>query len=295
MSNNNISPDRMLESGSPDLSRYPWYLYDDWPGRTTSRGIRAIEVLSRAYHVTVAGALELALDDKLPGLERWQEALRRALNAEPGRIRGADAEQRRFLDRLLRFDGRTRKESMEALAFFYWWTAMVRDTAGFRMLREGIERGAPSPTAGATLIAAADSARQALRRRHGTIDVRYGDEFRAGRGGVSLPAGSGGLPTPGFYDQVVPLKVTSYSAIDSTKKRWSVGGGYHTTLTIFTDPIQSFSLAPLGQSSDPKSPHYSDLAVFLSERRLKSTLFNKEELLREKVTTTTLEIPRPGR
>jgi acyl-homoserine lactone acylase PvdQ len=69
-----------------------------------------------------------------------------------------------------------------------------------------------------------------------------------------------------------------------------VGGGYHTTLTVFTDPIRSYSLAPLGQSSDPASPHYSDLARLLSERRLKPTLFNRDELLASRPRTTVLEV-----
>ena len=296
MSNNNIAPDRMFERGSPDLTRYPGYLYDDQPGRTTSRGLRAIEVLSRAYRVTVADALELALDDKWIGVERWQEALRMAAEANPARIRGASPEVRRFLDQVLRFDGHARAESLGALAYFYWWGAVRSDTARFRTLRRAIEGGLPTaPGTDAALLTGIDSAVALMVRRHGTIEKTMGDEFRGGRGGVSFPVGNASLPGLEDLDAVAVLKALSFSAIDSTNRRWANGGGYHTTLTIFTDPIQSFSLSPLGQSADPASPHHSDLARLLSERRLKPTLFDKAAILREQTSAVTLEFARPRR
>ena len=281
MSNNNIAPDRMLDRGSPDLSRYRPYLYDDKPGRTTSRGVRAIEVLSRAYQVSMDDAIELTLDDKWTEVERWQEALRAAAEADPGRIRGYSADVRRLLDRLLRFDGHARKESKGALAYYYWWMSMRSDTTGFRALWSGVRAGRLPADAGSTLLGGVDSAYAVLIRRHGTIDVMMGDEFRAGRGGVSYPVGNAGLQGLEFLDGIAVLKAQSFTPIDSANKRWAVGGGYHTTLTIFTDPIKSFSLSPLGQSSDSTSPHYSDLAQLLSERRLKPTLFNREEIERQ--------------
>jgi acyl-homoserine lactone acylase PvdQ len=293
MSNNNIAPDMMIEHGSPDLSRYPGYLYDDQPGRTTSRGIRAIELLSRAYRVTVADALELALDDKWVYFDRWQNALHRAAVEAPDRVRMAPPELRRFLDRLLRFDGYVRKESEGALAFYSWWVAVRADTARFRGLRKSIEAGRPPADAGPVLLAAVDSAYQALKRRHGTIDVRLGDEFRAGRGGVSYPVGNAPLPGLEFLDGVAVLKALSFGPLDQQNHRWVTGGGYHTTLTIFTDPIQSWSLAPLGQSADSTSPWYSNQAQLLSERRLKPTLFNRADLLEAKPSGVTLQRPGP--
>jgi acyl-homoserine lactone acylase PvdQ len=294
MSNNNISPDRMLERGSPDLSRYAGYLYDDRPGRTTSRGVRAIEVLSRAYGVTVDDAIALTLDDKWIGVEKWLEALRQAAESDVERVRQSPREARTFLDRLLNFDGHARHESMGALAYYYWWHAVRgSDTARFRRLWNGIERGSPPPDAGPVLLAGVDSAWHRIKRRHGTIDVKMGDEFRAGRGGVSFPVGNAGLQGLEFLDGVAVLKAQSFTPIDSTNRRWAVGGGYHTTLTIFTDPIQSFSLSPLGQSPDSTSPHHSDLARLLSERKLKPTLFNRADLLREKKSDLVLEFQRP--
>ncbi|MFN0178018.1 MAG: penicillin acylase family protein [Gemmatimonadales bacterium] len=294
MSNNNIAPDRMLERGSPDLARYRGYLYDDQPGRTTSRGVRAIEVLSRAYRVTVADAVELALDDKWVGVERWQEALRMAAETHPARIRGASPDVRRFLDRLLRFDGHARQESQGALAFYYWWVAVRSDTARFRTLRPEIERGGtPAPGTMTALLVGLDSAVALMVRRHGTVETRMGDEFRAGRGGVSFPVGNAPLPGLEFLDGVAVLKALSFTPIDSAHRRWANGGGYHTTLTIFTDPIQSFSLSPLGQSPDPASPHHSDLARLMSERKLKPTLFAREAILREQKSARVLEFTLP--
>jgi hypothetical protein len=91
------------------------------------------------------------------------------------------------------------------------------------------------------------------------------------------------------------LKALSFGPTDRQNHRWAIGGGYHTTLTIFTDPVQSWSLAPLGQSADSTSPFYSNQAQLLSERQLKPTYFNREELLRSSPTVLILDRPPPSR
>ena len=61
-------------------------------------------------------------------------------------------------------------------------------------------------------------------------------------------------------------------------------------LTVFTKPVRSFSSLALGQSNDPQSPHYSDQARLMSERRLKPTYFNKEDLMKHVVSKKILKV-----
>jgi acyl-homoserine lactone acylase PvdQ len=134
---------------------------------------------------------------------------------------------------------------------------------------------------------------------HGGVDIKYGDVFRAGRGGTSWPLGGGGIPgvvtTQGgafINDRTTStMRAWGFTDPDENGKRWVSSGQYHTTLTIFTDPIRSFSALPLGQSGDPRSPYYSNQAQLISERRLKPTYFYKEDLLKHVVSEITLQVP----
>jgi acyl-homoserine lactone acylase PvdQ len=67
---------------------------------------------------------------------------------------------------------------------------------------------------------------------------------------------------------------------DSDGLRWVTAGRRQPCLTIFSNPIRSFTSAPYGQSDHAQSPHYSDQARLASERRLKATCFNREDLMK---------------
>jgi acyl-homoserine lactone acylase PvdQ len=67
---------------------------------------------------------------------------------------------------------------------------------------------------------------------------------------------------------------------DSDGLRCVTAGQRQPCLTIFSNPIRSFTSAPYGQSDHAQSPHYSDQARLASERRLKMTYFNREDLIK---------------
>jgi hypothetical protein len=48
----------------------------------------------------------------------------------------------------------------------------------------------------------------------------------------------------------------------------------------FFQPIRSFTSAPYGQSDHAQCLHYSGQARLASERRLKATYFNREDLMK---------------
>jgi acyl-homoserine lactone acylase PvdQ len=76
------------------------------------------------------------------------------------------------------------------------------------------------------------------------------------------------------------MRAMQYSDPDSAGHRWVFSGQRQPLVVIFSDPIQSYSQLNFGESGDPHSPHYSDQARLMSEKRLKSTYFNDQELLR---------------
>jgi hypothetical protein len=90
----------------------------------------------------------------------------------------------------------------------------------------------------------------------------------------------------------VTLRAFQFSPPDASGRRWPVGGRRWASLTIFTDPIQSFTEHALGQSNHPGSPHYTDEARLSSERRMKPTHFYREELLPHVNSVKVLDVPR---
>ena len=73
--------------------------------------------------------------------------------------------------------------------------------------------------------------------------------------------------------------------------RWGRGGQTSSEVVILTDPIQSFTQPPIGQSDHPDSPHFRDQAEkLLSAGKMKPSWFHKEDLMDGHVTETiTLE------
>jgi acyl-homoserine-lactone acylase len=305
MTNNNIAPDMMMEKSPLSADRYPAYIFNDQRGRTNTRGMRVVEVLSKAYNFTVSDAIELSLDEKWVGTESWQRALATAATQNVAAVRDKPPEFRRFLDRLLRFDGMARAGSVSALDYFYWQNAVWADPEILNTPLDSLNRmlsseGQVTPDFGKALIKAIDTAVSAITKDHGSIDLELGDVFRIGRGGYSWPLGGIGIIPPGRaacktaigWDQhcLATLRAMIPGKPDERRQRWPVIGSRLLRLVVFTNPIQSFTLHNFGQSGRTDSPHYSDQARLTSERRLKPVYFEKTEILRHAVSTKNLEV-----
>jgi acyl-homoserine lactone acylase PvdQ len=306
LSNNNIAPDMMLPDPPLSAASYPAYLFNDRPGRTNTRGLRAIEALSRAYAFTIDDAIDLALDDKWYGVESWQRLLTRALAARPDWIRARPAPTRRVIDALIRFDGHARVTSTAALQFVYWQEALGRllPPALLPDLDRALgDQGEPPAPIAAAVTGAVDSAVAELERRRGGIDAPLGDEFRLRRGagpswplgGVSiLPKNRSQCVVPIEWDQacLVTLRAMTFGPPDSAGQRWPIIGSRALRLVSFTRPIRAYSLHLFGQSTDPASPHAADQIALSSARKLKPEYFEPAELVGHVKSTVTLTIGR---
>jgi len=301
MQNCNIAPDMMMENCPVKADQYPSYIFNDESHRTNTRGIRAVEVLSRDFHFTVKDALELALDEKWVGTEAWQMALHKALTQSKDFLKRASPLHRRFVDNILHFDGHVRADSVAALNYLYWRSTLwnmpdLREGDKDALVDPLWEKGELTPAQGAVLVKAAKMAVESMLKEHGTIDIRYGDIHRIGRGGKSWPLGGGGLmpenTTACAYTKrcIFTLRAMTFGEPDEHGYRYPWLGSRCLRLVIFTDPIQSFTLHLFGQSGHPESPHFTDQARLASQRRLKPTYFYKEDLLKHAVSKTALDI-----
>jgi len=289
MTNNNVSPDAIAAEKLVDADKYSFEAFYDLPGFTNARGRRAIQVLSRALSFSQADAFELALDEKWEGTEMWLEALRAALNRRPQAVENASPEFRRFADRLVHFDGLAHKESIAALSYIYWRDAVaVSSTDSIRLARAIENHEELSSDQDDSLRIGIERAISRLQDDHGSTEVSLGEVYRIGRGGSSWPIG--GVKFEAGGQEVTTMRAMQAAAPDPDGLRWVFAGQRQPCLTIFSDPIRSFTSAPYGQSDRAQSPHYADQAHLASERLLKPTYFNREDLLKHVESKRVLSI-----
>jgi acyl-homoserine lactone acylase PvdQ len=288
MANDNVAPDAMTEERTVEAQNYAPEVFYDIPGFTNPRNRRTIDVLSRAYSFSKTNALELALDEKWEDADVWIEALRRALNSSPQSMQVKSPGFRRFADRILNFDGFARKESIGALDYLYWRTIIGENPISGELAQSIENHKELSADQNYVLTNSLDPALSKLISDHGSAEVSLGDIYRIGRGGRSLPIG--GVKFQAGGEEITTLRAMLAADPDSQGQRWVFAGQRQPCLTIFSDPIQSFTSAPWGQSDHPLSQHYSDQVILLSERRLKSTYFNRDELLKHVESKTILSV-----
>jgi acyl-homoserine-lactone acylase len=263
------------------------YMVHDQPGRTTWRGLRAHQVLDRDATLSWDDAVALALDETWPATARWQDALRFARSTQPDRVAG-DPALAGFVDRLLRFDGRSSAGSTDALAFYLFrqglWPAF--EQAGLAA-GDGPAwaAGELTPALAEVVLAQAATARDAW-TAVGGVQATLGDLFRIGR---TTDHGVGGatIDQPAIADcraRLSPFCDVTQRALqagppDSSGRRRVVRGSQALRLVQFTDPIRSFTLHPFGQSHHPSSPHHDDQSRLAAEPRLKPAWFARAELM----------------
>jgi acyl-homoserine lactone acylase PvdQ len=303
MQNCNIAPDTVLADTSGtslEASRYPSYIFNDTPGRTLSRGERAVELFEAANDATDEDGMSWALDEKWIRTENWQRALRGAIQPDDH-----SPELKEFVDSILAFDGCATPDSVAALRYYHWRVALPRledvDHAAVRDIWEAVEAGEPlAPEQSWLLALAMRDAVRAMKKEYGTTDIAYGDVFRVGRGGASYPGRSGFFMTRhpvGDEDAarllLAPLRLMEYGEPDENGKRWGWWGPRNLSFVIFpTDgsgEIRSYACLAWGQSPDPDSPHHTDQAKLFSEHRLRSTYWDPVDLRNHTVSTTRLE------
>lgn len=268
MVNTNNAPDLVTPSGEVRASDYPAYVFNDVPGRNNDRGERALGLLGERSAVTVEELVAIGFDEYWPWTRKWQGVLRAALAGSDSAERSA--EQQRVLNLLLAFDGIARHESAEALGYLRWRHA-VSDLAAERKLEaeelaRRVQSGATTPEDQSLMLEAA--ARVA---RHPEPGVTLGHRFRIGRGNVTWPLGGVSIQ----YDGIAEHTLRGLACKETPRGNATcvpTHGQRHPILTVLSTPVRALSLVPFGQSSDPASPHHSDQARLMSEKRLKPTL-----------------------
>jgi acyl-homoserine lactone acylase PvdQ len=203
LQSDNVAPDRLFRDGNLSAASYPDYLFNDTAGRITTRGVRALAVLSSVRKLDLAAATALAVDATWVTAADWRAALAHAVAERPDMLRAGSETSRRFVARLLEFDGVAAADSIAALDFYYWRRGMeallVRpELAALRTLPW--DAATFTPAVDEALLSRALQAAGEMERELGSIDVPLGTVFRIGRGERSWPLGGESIEMPAIPD-----------------------------------------------------------------------------------------------
>lgn len=315
MQNCNIGPDTMLVDSPLRPETTQPYLYGQPPLYTHQRGSSAAALLSAKERAgetwTEAELLELAVDITVYQADRWQRELARALE-QSGESTSSRA--RDLATRIAGWNGRSERDSNGALAYYAFRRGLV-EVAGDDKVRAMIAevndylepfRGGsiaitepvpPGRLPDADLPLVLDALEQGaawMAERPNGADAVFGDIFRVGRldadDDVSWPVGGGSLSLEGM----ATLRAIGFESERPDGTRWGSRGQTSTELVILSDPIQSWTQPPIGQSDLADSPHYRDQAEKLfGPGKLKPTWFHRDELMDGHVRSQ-VEIRIPG-
>jgi len=81
--NDNVSPDRMYTTPIFDPAKYPAYYAFD-PGQTNTRQLRMIELLENAHGISDKVAIQITMDEKVFGVDKWGACSKRSSFRAPG-------------------------------------------------------------------------------------------------------------------------------------------------------------------------------------------------------------------
>ncbi len=263
MENNNIAPEFMIKNSPMVPSKYTGYLYNAPNPPIHQRGRMTVDELDADSSVTVQEAIDYAFSSAVWHAELWQAHIAKASDSG-------------FAKMLTGWNRKSEASSRAALAFYLFKISLPTEAAR-----------ATEPPASLT----DEQIREALVKGEARLnkefapDATYGTYFRAGRQGSTrnFPVSGGTLREAGM--------ATPRAISFSKKGDIMLGhtGQTSTQIVILTKPPQSFMVIPLGESDDPKSPHFDDQAEKLfSASKAKSTYFMRRGELEKHVTAKKL-------
>jgi acyl-homoserine-lactone acylase len=286
LQNCNVSPEHMTFACpmTPEKYKDRPYLYNpDNPLHQRAAMTRA--QLHAHTKMTVQQAMEIALSTEVYGADQWQKRLAAAWEKYGGKL-GAQDPAPKMYEMVVRWNRRADADSTGVVAYQFWF-----DQLGGKALQSA-RAGLPPPddVGDEALIAALATGGKKLLKQWGRLEVKYGEIYRVGRQGgkATWPVGGGsllGLATP---------RAISFKAQPDGKTYVGTGGQTSVQLVQLTNPPKSWTLLPLGESDDPASKHYDDMAEKLfSPGKLKPTYFMQREEL-ERVADSRKVLKKPG-
>ncbi len=290
MQNCNISPDRMLLNSPLTPDKYPEYIYNVSWDTNNPRGRRTIQLLSEDESITKEEAISYAMDVYDYMATTWQNELRQAV-ASVENSGKQDYDWKAAVQAILEWDGNFVPESTATPVYKFW-----RLKCGNQLDLTPLATGKPldAATRRRMLLLLSDAIAD-LKETYGLWNPAWGDIHKVGRGGHLFPVGGAefksGNRDANFTETL--FDVNSRPSKEDPKLHVAHNGSMAMMLMFFhKDGIESYTCTPWGQTTDPKSPHFMDQGEKLySQRQMKPTWWNKQDLMPNVESTTILSVP----
>jgi acyl-homoserine-lactone acylase len=278
--NCNSSPFTTCDNDNPNPADFPPYMVED-ADDDKRRAKMSRQILREMHDVTFEDVQRAAYDTRLywpqEMLPKYAEQLKELTTTNPRLA----AEVEPYLSHLLDWDYRVTHDSTQATLCEAWYEEMYGLDYPAEKLLPRYE-GQPERQFEA-LIASA----RKLKARHGDWRVKWGDLFRIQRqlnlSDLTEIAFDDKKPSLPLLAAPGPLGVvfTQYYSpsinipfVMSMNKRYGLVGTSYMAVYEFGPKVRSASVLNFGQSGNEDSPHYFDQAHLLSERKLKTDLFD---------------------
>jgi acyl-homoserine-lactone acylase len=183
---------------------------------------------------------------------------------------------------LAAWDNTVAPASRGGVLFERWWRryqAQARDSAfaerwSWAQLTR-TPRGVGQP---ARAVEALQWAATEVARRHGALDVSWGDVHRVRRGTVDVPVG-------GCSGALGCFRVLTYEEQPDGRRVANSGDGWVLAVEFAKAGPRAFSILAYGQSNDPASPHFDDQAALFARGEFKPVRFTAADVLAHAVRT----------
>lgn len=242
------------------------------PPRLRLRSQLAIELIGPKKKWSLEDVVRLKHDYRMLLADRVKPDLLRAV-----RSTAPSGEVARALDLLARWDNRAAPDSRGAVLFALWWERYAPDRDAAKYFSQPWTEADPLKTPRGL----ADPARAAeafvwavdeTARRHGRMDVTWGEVHRVRRGDVDVPVGG----CPGALGC---FRVMGFTAAPDGKQVANTGDGWVLAVE-FGDTPRAYSVLAYGQSSRPESPWHADQAAMFARGEMKRVAFTESDVMK---------------
>ncbi len=277
--NTNDWPWSAAGAWSPKAVDFPPYMDQAGPN---ARGLHAVQVLNAQEKFTAQTLIEAAHDSHLPGMQELVPKLLTAYSRLPAddsrRVRLAPA-----IKLLEQWDYRSALDSVPTTIAVVWadvlWpNAVAQGNAIGLTPWELITAGMGD----ADLVQTFDSSLQKLSADFGDWQVPWGKINRYQRNDGSVVQNfdddkpSVAIPhSPGRWGALATVEARTYPG---TKLRYGTSGNSFVAVAEFGPRLKAWAVSVGGESSDPKSPHFSDQIELYANGKLRPVYFYADEL-----------------
>ena len=291
LQNCNSTPFRVTDGENPSRDDFPAYLVGDAEA-VNRRSLQSLDLLREMRDLTFEQWQESAFNTEVywakTELPKFAELFQQLHEEDARLVRRVQP----YLEHLLAWNRKISADSTAATLCHAWYEQLYGRGYPGEDLREEY-RNQPVKQLAALVRAA-----ERLEAVHGDWKVPYGDLYRSQRqprvadlvtarffdDKVSLPLLGGhgpmGVTFTQYYSPTIDIPL-----VRSQRRRYGVvGTSYLAAWEFLPDGARGASLVPYGVSGNPRSPHYFDQALLLSQRRLKPELFAREEVAESAVS-----------